>query len=86
VCEAPAAAVRLQILSQTCNTLRLVFQTQPRSAKLGHYPILTEANEGNKETSSPSFASVKNRFPTVSGRLIEHQSLVRHSTVRQGRL
>jgi RND family efflux transporter MFP subunit len=31
--------VLLQTLSQTCNLLRLVFQTQPRSAKLGHYPF-----------------------------------------------
>jgi signal transduction histidine kinase len=37
VCEAPAAAFRLQTLPQTCHALRLVFQTQPRSVKSGHY-------------------------------------------------
>ena len=41
MCEAPAAAVRLQTLSETRNLLRLVFQTQPRSAKSGHYPVLS---------------------------------------------
>jgi hypothetical protein len=47
VCEAAAAAVRLQTLSETCNLL-LVFQTQPRSAKLGHYRTLSRSEPAKR--------------------------------------